>query len=110
MKSRLERSKFKGVFTLLCFCPKVCACWVNVYFTEKSRFRHVYKSQCYLYEGAGECSFATNFRSQSRGSSWTHWLYCHLVVGSSRAGLAVWVAGQNPSPSLESWLCSLGAG
>ena len=36
MKSRPERSKFKGLFTLLSFYPKECACWVNVYFIEKS--------------------------------------------------------------------------
>lgn len=49
MKSRLERSKFKGLFTLLSFYPEQCACWVNVYFIEKSSFRHITRSQCYFY-------------------------------------------------------------
>ena len=34
MKSRQERAKVKGLFTLLSFYPEECACWVNVYFIE----------------------------------------------------------------------------
>jgi hypothetical protein len=31
---QVERSKFKGLFTLLSFHPEECACLVNVYFAE----------------------------------------------------------------------------
>lgn len=54
MKSRLERSKFKGVFTLLCFCPKLCACWVNVYFIENNLVLGLSIRVSVTYMGGGE--------------------------------------------------------